>query len=265
MQVSMCRSVCTSYTYTHKAVSISAWPCNSPFQKHPWTSKTGRQACSQHLAQVWQQRNLCNMVVSDLQPVERFCKHVWVCMFYHLRLQPGRSSDGYGAEHNAAVWPQACKTWRREAQRRPRRQGQARRWPRVWRLPWLWARSCRKIRTKSKLAQKGMGEKNKIAICPYATLPDYPLPQNTTTTKKKCILTRTYFHTLPPALWSNTHVPAYSCRVCVWDPTLVHSSSAVRCGGTWDLDPVNFFLRDFFSLNFFLLGTGPCGLVPPLP
>ena len=25
----------------------------------------------------------------------------------------------------------------------------------------------------------------------------------------------------------------------------VHSSSAARCGGTWDLDPVDFFLRDF--------------------
>jgi len=33
--------------------------------------------------------------------------------------------------------------------------------------------------------------------------------------------------------------------------------------GTWDLDPVNFFLRDFFFLDFLFLGIGPCGLVPP--
>ena len=47
---------------------------------------------------------------------------------------------------------------------------------------------------------------------------------------------------------------------------LVHSSSAARCGGTWDLDPVNFFLRDFFFLGFlFFWGIGPCGLVPPPP
>ena len=31
----------------------------------------GRQACSQHLAQVWQRRKLRNMLVSDLQPVQR--------------------------------------------------------------------------------------------------------------------------------------------------------------------------------------------------
>ena len=31
----------------------------------------------------------------------------------------------------------------------------------------------------------------------------------------------------------------------------VHSSSAARCGGTWDLDPANFFLRDFFHGFFF--------------
>jgi len=49
------------------------------------------------------------------------------------------------------------------------------------------------------------------------------------------------------------------------DPSLVHSSSAARRGGTWDLDPVNFFLRDFFFLDFFFLGIGPCGLVPPPP
>jgi len=33
-------------------------------------------------------------------------------------------------------------------------------------------------------------------------------------------------------------------------------------GGTWDLDPDNFFLRDFFFLDFFW-GIGPCGPVPP--
>ena len=41
--------------------------------------------------------------------------------------------------------------------------------------------------------------------------------------------------------------------------------SAARCGGTWDLDPVDFFLRDFFLLDFLFLGIGPCGLVPPPP
>ena len=41
--------------------------------------------------------------------------------------------------------------------------------------------------------------------------------------------------------------------------------SAARCGGTWDLDPVNFFLRDFFIGFVFVLGIGPCGLVPPPP
>ena len=35
--------------------------------------------------------------------------------------------------------------------------------------------------------------------------------------------------------------------------------------GELDLDPVNFFLRDFFSLDFFFLGIGPCGLVPLAP
>jgi len=33
----------------------------------------------------------------------------------------------------------------------------------------------------------------------------------------------------------------------------VHSPSEARCGGTWDLDPVDFFLRDFF-VGFFFLG-----------
>jgi len=35
--------------------------------------------------------------------------------------------------------------------------------------------------------------------------------------------------------------------------------------GTWDLDPANFFLQDFFFLDFFFGGIGPCGLVPPPP
>ena len=34
----------------------------------------------------------------------------------------------------------------------------------------------------------------------------------------------------------------------------VHSSSTARCGGTWDLDPVDFFLRDFFYWIFFFVG-----------
>ena len=35
----------------------------------------------------------------------------------------------------------------------------------------------------------------------------------------------------------------------------VHSSSASRCGRTWDLDPVEFFPRDFFLLlDFFFWG-----------
>ena len=39
-----------------------------------------------------------------------------------------------------------------------------------------------------------------------------------------------------------------------------------RCGGTWDLHPVDFFLRDFFYYWIcFFLGIGPCGLVPPPP
>ena len=38
-----------------------------------------------------------------------------------------------------------------------------------------------------------------------------------------------------------------------------------RCGGTWDLDPVDFFLRDFFIGFFFFWGIGPCGLTPPPP
>ena len=37
----------------------------------------------------------------------------------------------------------------------------------------------------------------------------------------------------------------------------VHSSSASRCGGTWDLDPVEFFLRDFSLLGDWSLRTGP--------
>ena len=44
----------------------------------------------------------------------------------------------------------------------------------------------------------------------------------------------------------------------------VNSSSAARRGETWDLDPDNFFLRDFF-LDFFFLGIGPCRPVPPSP
>ena len=45
----------------------------------------------------------------------------------------------------------------------------------------------------------------------------------------------------------------------------VHSSSAARCGGTWDLDPVDFFLRDFFYWIFFVWGIGPCRLPHPPP
>ena len=45
----------------------------------------------------------------------------------------------------------------------------------------------------------------------------------------------------------------------------VHSSTAARCGGTWDLAPVDFFLRDFFCWIFFFGGIGPCGLAPPPP
>jgi len=37
-----------------------------------------------------------------------------------------------------------------------------------------------------------------------------------------------------------------------------------RRGRTWDLDPDNFFLRDFFFLDFFL-GIGPQGPAPPPP
>ena len=43
----------------------------------------------------------------------------------------------------------------------------------------------------------------------------------------------------------------------------VHSSSAARCGGTWDLDrrllPPGFFWIFFFG------GIGPCGLALPPP
>ena len=46
--------------------------------------------------------------------------------------------------------------------------------------------------------------------------------------------------------------------------SFVHSSSAARLGETCDLDPDNFFLRDFFSWIFFL-GIGPCGPVIPSP
>ena len=35
-------------------------------------------------------------------------------------------------------------------------------------------------------------------------------------------------------------------------------------GGTWDLDPED-FLHQVFFLDFFLMGIGPCGPVPPLP
>jgi len=35
-------------------------------------------------------------------------------------------------------------------------------------------------------------------------------------------------------------------------------------GGTWDLDPDDFSFG-FFSWIFFLMGIGPCGLVPPPP
>ena len=45
----------------------------------------------------------------------------------------------------------------------------------------------------------------------------------------------------------------------------VHSSSASRCGGTWDLDPVEFFLRDFFIGFFFLGGLVLADWSPPLP
>ena len=37
-----------------------------------------------------------------------------------------------------------------------------------------------------------------------------------------------------------------------------------RCGRTWELDPVEFFLRDFL-LDFFFWGIGPRGLAPPPP
>jgi len=35
-------------------------------------------------------------------------------------------------------------------------------------------------------------------------------------------------------------------------------------GGTWDLDPDDFLLRGFF-LDFFFMGIGPFGPVPPPP
>jgi hypothetical protein len=109
-----------------------------------------------------------------------------------------------------------------------------------------------------------MLSKNKKITCLYSA-PGLPL----TTTKKNAHKDGknkqdTYFHTLPPAFWSNTHIHAYSWRVWVWDPSLVHSSSAALWRGTWDLKPVNFFLSDFFFLDFFL-GIGPCGLVQPPP
>jgi len=66
--------------------------------------------------------------------------------------------------------------------------------------------------------------------------------------QKKIILKKikTCFQTLPPEFWPRTHMHTYSWRVWVWDPSLVHRSSAARRGGTWDLDPDNFFVRDFF-------------------
>ena len=43
----------------------------------------------------------------------------------------------------------------------------------------------------------------------------------------------------------------------------VHRSSSSRCGGTWELDPVEFFLRDFFLLDFFFLGGLVLADCPP--
>jgi len=85
-----------------------------------------------------------------------------------------------------------------------------------------------------------------------------------TTQNKKTTQTKKFFQTLPPAFWPHTHMHIYTWRVWVWDPSLVHSSSAARRGGTWYLDPDNFFLRDFSSW-IFCLGIGPCGPVPPPP
>ena len=45
----------------------------------------------------------------------------------------------------------------------------------------------------------------------------------------------------------------------------VHSSSSARCGGTWDLDPVNFFLRYFFYWIFFWGGDWSLRTGPPPP
>jgi len=92
----------------------------------------------------------------------------------------------------------------------------------------------------------------------YSVLPGYPLPTKRIYTQKG-----KYFQKLPPECWPHTHMHACSWWVWVWDPSLVHSSSADPHGETWDLDPDNFFLRDFF-LGFFV-GIGPCRLVSPPP
>ena len=93
---------------------------------------------------------------------------------------------------------------------------------------------------------------------------ELPTPQETPTQCTRA--THDWMSSTHPHLHSG---PAPTCTPLhgseVWDPSLVHSSSAARCGRTWDLDPVNFFLRDFCFLDLFFgdrsLRTGP----PPSP